>query len=261
MQKKYSLALWWWAAIWFAHIWVIKYIEERNIEINEVSWTSMWSIIASFYALWKTSKEMQEFAKSINFLKLIDLDFKQWLLKWKKICIKLQEIFWEMEIQDLPIKLKIVATNIETWEKIIFEKWNIIDAIRASISIPSIFIPHKIWKFYFIDGWILNNLPIEILDWNDVIAVSAIKKIKWPLKTTKKVFWFDINTWFFNLNFQILQRSLLLMMKQNEQKSLNTPNKSIIFISPDYWNIEPYNFNRLDELIIIGYDGIKKVMG
>ena len=58
MKKIYSLALWWWAAIWFVHIWVIKYIEENDIEVTEISWTSMWAIVASFYAIWKTSEFM-----------------------------------------------------------------------------------------------------------------------------------------------------------------------------------------------------------
>jgi hypothetical protein len=41
------------------------------------------------------------------------------------------------------------------------------------------------------------------------------------------------------------------MMRQNEEKSLKTPNKEIIFISPDYLDIEPYNFNKVDELVDI----------
>ena len=113
MKKEYSLALWWWAARWFAHIWVIKYLEENNICINEISGTSIWAIIWWLYALWKTSKEIEEFAKSINYFKLIDLDFKLGLFKGKNVYEKLKEIFLNKKIEDLDISLKIVATNIE----------------------------------------------------------------------------------------------------------------------------------------------------
>jgi len=70
MNKNYALALWWWAARWLAHIGILQYIEEKNIEINEISWTSMWAVVAWFYAIWKSVEEMKEFAKSINYLSM-----------------------------------------------------------------------------------------------------------------------------------------------------------------------------------------------
>ena len=80
VKTQYWLALWWWSALWLSHIWVIKYLEENYIIIKEVSGTSMWAIIASFYAAGKSSEYMIDFAKSINFLKFIDFDLKNWLI-------------------------------------------------------------------------------------------------------------------------------------------------------------------------------------
>lgn len=117
MNKKYSLALGWWSALWLSHIWVIKYIEEKNIQIDEIAWTSMWSVVASFYAIWINSNDMKTFAKNVNYLKLIDIDLKEWLLKWNKIYKKLYEVFGDKKIEDTKIKLKIIATNIDNWEK------------------------------------------------------------------------------------------------------------------------------------------------
>lgn len=253
MKKKYSLALWWGWAIWFLHIWVIKSLEEKKIKIKEVSWTSMWAIVASFYAMWKSSQEMEVFVKNINFLKLLDFDLKNWLLKWKKIFKLLESAFWNTLIEDLKIKLKIVATNIETWEKKVFKKWKIIDAVRASISIPWIFIPHQVNDNYYVDGGVLNNLPIEVLDWKDVIAVSASKSIDWTLKRKRNIMWFDFKIWFFNMNFQILQRSFLLMMKNNEEVSINLKSKNVVLINPDTWDYDFYSFNKINELIEKGY--------
>lgn len=260
MKRKYSLALGWWAAIWLLHIWVIRYIEENNIEINEISWTSMWAIIAAFYALGKTSQDMEKFAEDIKFIKMIDFDLMSWLLKWNKITKSLKEVFWDILIENLNIKLKIIATNIESWEKKIFTKGKIIDAIRASISLPWIFKPHKIWEYSYVDWWILNNLPVEVLEWKSIIAVSALKKISWPLKRTKKVLWMNMNTWFFSMNFQILQRSLLYMMKENEKTSLKSTWKDIIFIHPHTPWIEPYDFDKVKQLIKIWYEESKKII-
>ncbi len=249
VKIQYWLALWWWSALWLSHIWIIKFLEENYIIINEVSGTSMWAIIASFYAVWKSSDDMLEFAKSINFLKLIDFDFRNWLIKWDKIYKKLEEVFWDTKIEDLNIKLKIVATNIETGEKTVFEKWKIIDAIRASISLPGIFKPQKIWTNTYIDWWIICNLPVEVLDSNNVIAVSVIKDVKSKLKTKRKILGHNFDVWFLNLNYQVLQRAFLLMMKTNEQISINTQWKNVTLVKPDLWKMDFLSFDKLDELV------------
>lgn len=260
MKKQYSLALWWWAAIGLVHIWVIKYLEEKEVSVTEVSGTSMGAIIASFYAMWKSSSFIKKFAEEINFLKLLDFDLSNWLLKWDKICKVLKKVYWDTKIEDLDIKLKIVAANIETWEKKVFEKWSILDAVRASISLPGIFKPCKIWKNYYVDGGILNNLPVEVLDGKNIIAVSAIKEMTWELTRKRSILWFKMNVWFFNINFQILQRSLLLMMKQNEISSIETYWKNIILIKPDTKRVEVYSFDKLNLLVSRWYKESCKIL-
>jgi len=260
MQKSYSLALWWWAARSIAQVWVIKYIEEKKIDIVEVSGTSMWAVVAAFLAIWKTSYEMNEFVKSTNFLKLIDFDLKKWLLKWKKIIKRLEIVFWNMKIEDTKIKLKIVARNLDTWDKKVFEKWNIIDAIRASISLPWIFISHKIWENRYIDWGMLNNLPIEILDWKDIIAISTLKKINTPLRIKKKILWFSFNSCFLNINCNIFKRDVSLMIRQNEDNSINTLWKKVLIIYPEYKWLNFYNFNKVKDMILSGYSEAKIII-
>ena len=178
MKKQYWLALGWWAARWLAHLWVIKYLEEQNIRVKEISGTSMWAVVAAMFAIWKTSSEMIDFAKSINYITMWDPDFKTGLLKWKKIEKKLKEVFGDKRIEDLEIPLRIVATNLETSESRVFKEWKIVDALRASISLPGIFIHKHIEGHDYVDGWIMMNLPIEALGKKNVIAVSALK-INW----------------------------------------------------------------------------------
>lgn len=258
MKEKYSLALWWGAARWFAHIWVIQYIEENDIGIEEISWTSMWAIVASLYAIWKTSEEMIEISKAINYIKLIDVSLKEGLLKGDKIYKKLHSIFWEILIEELNIPLKIIATSIYNWERKVFESWKIIDAIRASISLPGIFKPHSIEGELYMDGGIVNNLPIECLNGKNIIAVSALKKVNEDLQSKRKILWVDFNVWFFKLNFQILQRTLIFMMKQNEDRSLQAQGKNIILIEPEYGELDFNSFNKVDELVGVWYREAEK---
>lgn len=258
MKKKYSLAFWWWASRGFAHIWVLKYLEEEKIEIIELSWTSMWAIVASLMAIWKTSDDIINIAKSINFKKLVDLDFSYWLIKWKKIYKKLEEIFKDIKIEDLDIPLKIIATDIETWKEKVFSSWRIVDAIRASISLPWIIVPYKLEDSYYVDWWVVNNLPVNVLDWENIIWVSALKTIEWPLILKKKFLCFEFKAWFFDYNYQVLHRSILLMMRQNEEKAIKNTRKKWIIIRPDFWDLDYQHFNKIEEFINIWYEEAKK---
>lgn len=257
-EKIYWLALWWWAARWFVHIWVIKFLEEKNIKIWEIVWTSMWAIIWALYASWKNYEEIFEFCETLKkYKKFIDIDLKYWLVKWEKFRKKLFEYFWEKKIEELPIKLKIIATNIETWEIEIFDKGNIVDAIRASISIPWVFKPHKIWKNFFVDGMVVKNLPVDELTLENKIAVSAIKIPNWPLKTKKKILWFEVNKWFFNLNYQILTRTFINLISVNEQKSIELSSWNIQVLKFDFGELDFLSFSELEKFVKLGYKEAK----
>lgn len=260
MKKQYGLALGWWAARWLAHIWVYKFLEENNIKVSEVSWTSMWAIIAAMIAIWKSNIDMIFFAKEINYLKLWDLDLKSWLLKWNKVEKKLSEIFWNMDIKDTKIPLKIVATNIETSETMIFTKWRIVDALRASISLPWIFIPKEIDGYLYVDGWIMMNLPIEVLSSKNIIASSALKINEWKIIKQKSFLWITFKTGFWKNNFEILKRSVISMMKVNEEISLNIKAKNIDLIRPDFWDLDIIDFNKVPEFVELGYKETKNVL-
>jgi predicted acylesterase/phospholipase RssA len=256
-NKEYSLALGWWAARGFIHIWVLKYLEERNIEIKEISGTSMWAIIGSLYAVWKTLDEIIQIASDINYLKLIDFDFKHGFLKWDKVQKLLDSIFWDIKIEELEIKLHIVATCIETWDREVFTSWRVSDAVRASLSLPGIFKPKQIGDNSYIDGWITTNLPIDVLKWKHIIWVSALKKLTWELSTKRKILWININKWFFNLNYQIIHRTILSMMKQNEERSLENVKWDFILIAPNFGKLDYYNFKQIEAFADIWYEETK----
>lgn len=256
-MKEYWLALWWWAARWLAHIWVIKYLEEKDLKINEVSGTSMWAIIAAMCAIWKTNVDMILFANDISYLKLWDFDFKKWLLKWKKIESKLEEIFWDTKIEDTKITLKIVATNLDLSETVVFTKWRIVDALRASISLPGIFMPKEIDWVDYVDWGIMMNLPIEVLESENVIASSALKINTWKVVKTKNFLWLEFKTWIWKNSYETLKRSIIAMMKVNEELSLKIPWKNIELIRPDFWNLDIIDFDKVDEFVELWYNEAK----
>ncbi|EKE29776.1 MAG: Phospholipase, patatin family [uncultured bacterium (gcode 4)] len=251
-HKDFWLALGWWAARWLAHIWIIKFLEENDLRPSEISWTSMGSIIWALYAFWKTSDEMREIVSQINFLKLIDFNMRRWLIAWNKIKKYLIGIFWDIRIEELKIPIKIISTDISSWEKMIFDSWNLVDAIRSSISIPWIIMPYALWNKEFVDGWLINNLPIEVLAEKNILAVSVLRDISRPLKSKLKFMGFEMKHNVFWMNYQILQKAIDIMMKQNEDRSLHSW-KNVILLHPNFPWIDYYEFNKYDEIINIWY--------
>lgn len=255
MSKKYALALWGGASRGIAHIWVLQYIEEQNIEICEIAGTSMWAIIWAAYALWKTSQEMKEFIAWINFLKLIDINLKDSIVSGNKVYKKLHELYGESCIEDAKIPLKIVATHFYTWEKKVFTSGKIIDAVRASISLPSIFKPFEIWEEKFIDGWLKSNLPVLELVSNDIIAVSVVRERNNP-KTHRKILSLNFKKWFLGNTYETLKKTISIIMANNEDLSLQIARyewKHIVLLTPNVSKYEYFDFMKYNEIIEKGY--------
>ncbi len=259
MSKKYSLALGGGSAKWLVHIWVLQYLEEQNIEVTEIAGTSMGSIIGSAYALGIPLKKIEAFAKSTSIWKMVDIDLKLGFLKGKKAYKFFETIYGDKTFEDTKIPLKITATNLETGELEVFTSGKIIDAVRASISLPGIFKPHTIDGHFFIDGGVTCNLPVDLLSGKNKIAVSAIGSGHEKLETKKKnIFGFEVHRSFFSINYQILYRSITILMAQNEIMSIKKSGENIQVLQPKFWKLNFVDFDKVDKFKKLGYDTAKE---
>lgn len=258
----YWLALWWGSARWIAHIWVLKYLKEKNINITEISWTSMWALIWGLFAMWKDYEEIENILKTIDFKKLIDLNLKDAIVSGNKIYNKLFEIYWDITFEELKIPFSVVATDFKTWEKIVFKSWKLIDALRASISLPWIFKPYEINHTKYIDWWLKSNLPVLELSKKNIIAVSVIS---WEIehKTHREFLNFKIQKWFLWNTYDTIKKTIWIMMKTNEDLNIllaKNLEKNVILIAPALAKYEYFDFYKIDEILKIGYLEAKKIL-
>lgn len=179
MKRDIALVLSSGGARGFAHIGVIKVLEQNGYRIRSVAGTSMGALVGGIYATGQLS-QFEEWVSALDIrevLRLTDLTVSnKGLVKGKKIIDKMKEIVPDRNIEDLPIPFCAVATDIINGTETAFTCGKLFDAIRASISIPTVFQPFKIGSNYFVDGGVVNPVPINRVKRhkNDLLVVVAV---------------------------------------------------------------------------------------
>jgi len=180
-----GLALGTGAARGFAHIGVIRILEQAGIGIDVVAGSSMGSLIGAAWAVGKSADEMEEIALRIKgkraFLKLLDPVFPgAGLIRGRRVYNFLESIVDGLTFADTLIPLKIVASDLNTLEEVVFEQGKLIDAIRASISIPGVFRPVTQNSHTLIDGGLTDPVPVQVLARAGVSKIIAVNTIPTP---------------------------------------------------------------------------------
>jgi len=162
----------------YAHIGVIEELLDQGYEIKSISGSSMGALIGALYACGKLEayKEWVLGLDLIDVVKLVDFSFTgTGMIQGDKVFAVIEEMIGDVMIEDLSITFTAVATALIKQKEVWIQKGSLVDAIRASIAIPTVFTPKKIGDRYLIDGGVLNPLPIAptVSDDTDItIAVS-----------------------------------------------------------------------------------------
>lgn len=177
-RKTISLVLGSGGARGLAHIGVIRVLERQGWKIGAIAGSSMGALIGGFYAAGKLDdyaewvQELTEF----NVLRYLDIAWGgAGMLKGQMLMETLQEFVGSHRIEDLPIPLTIVASDVLARKEVWLNRGDLFNAIRASIAVPTVFTPHTIKGRPLLDGGVLNPVPIAptLQDSTDaIIAVS-----------------------------------------------------------------------------------------
>jgi NTE family protein len=183
-NKTVSLALGSGGARGYAHIGVIETIEKKGYEIKSIAGSSMGALIGGLYAVGKL-EEYKQWVLNLDYYdiyKLLGISLVDGgLVDAEKVFDKIKTFIGDVLIEELPIQYKAVATELNTQEIVVFEKGKLIDAIRASIAIPTIFIPVYKDDKILVDGGVLNPLPLNLISQDETdlkIAVNLDANIK-----------------------------------------------------------------------------------
>jgi len=147
----------------YAHIGVIEELQRHGYEIACISGASMGALIGGLHACGKL-RDYQDWVLGLDALDVAALLDFSWtrhgVINGKKVMKKLRELIGETPIEKLPIPYTAVATDLRRNREVWFQRGDLLDAIRASIAIPTFFTPVERNGMLLVDGGVLNPLPV-----------------------------------------------------------------------------------------------------
>lgn len=164
MKRKVALVLASGGARGLAHIGAIEELESRGYEITSLAGCSIGALIGGIYAAGKL-EEGKKWFLSLDKQKILSLgDFslsKNYLVKGDKTVNAFKEIVPDCQMEDLPIPVSLVASDVIHNKEVVIETGSLFDAVRASVSIPLFFRPVQKDDMLLVDGGILNACPLN----------------------------------------------------------------------------------------------------
>jgi len=150
----------------FAYIGAIEVLQKRGYRITSVAGSSAGALVGGIFAAGGLTP-FKEWLYGLDPVQVVSLmDFapsRNSLVKGDKVIRAIKERVPDVRIEDLPIPFAAVATDLFTGEEVIFREGPLFTAIRASISIPSMFRPVKWHGHTLVDGGLVNTFPLDLV--------------------------------------------------------------------------------------------------
>jgi len=162
-QAKVGLALGSGSARGWAHIGVIRALAEAGIRVDYVAGTSIGALVGAVYASGEIDT-LEEVVLQLDWKQIVyffDVILpKSGLIDGKKVSIFIGNNIKKISIEDLPFRA--VSTDLNTGDEVAIRDGDIIEAVRASISVPGIFTPVKKKGTILVDGGLVNPVPVSV---------------------------------------------------------------------------------------------------
>jgi len=166
-MKKVGLALSSGGAKGIAHIGVLAVLEREGIPVDFIAGTSMGALIGAFYAAGRTAKEIEEVIVGVNRKQMRSFfDFTlsgQGIIRGQRVIEWLKYSINNADFSDLRIPLACVAADIHSGEKVVIEDGPVAEGVRASISIPVLYMPFSWRGRHLVDGGLVDPVPVDVV--------------------------------------------------------------------------------------------------
>jgi len=171
------------AAKGFSHIGVIQVLEENGIEVDVVAGVSIGAYIGAIWNHGFDGQELEKLAREMerrwSFWSLIDPVFwpRRGFLRGVALRKRLMRSIGTARFADLPRPMRVVAGNLGTLSRTVFATGEVAAAVHASFAVPGICVPVTIDGESYIDGGIVDPVPVDILRELGVARVIAVNAL------------------------------------------------------------------------------------
>lgn len=222
-----------------SHIGVIKALEETGLQFSRISGTSAGAIVGALYAHGYTPKEIYDIVQRVSLLKSVRPAWA-WtgLLKMNGLRDFLKQYLPENDFSQLKKPLTLTAVDMRTGEVKRFSEGPLVPAIMASCSIPAVFEPLPMNGSLFVDGGLLDNLPVKpILNQCEFVVGSHCNVVSNTFDPT-------------NIRM-VIERSLLMAIGANTLVSKQMCD--VVIEPPGLDKYSAFDLGKAREIFDIGY--------
>lgn len=279
-RPKIGLALGGGGAKGFAHIGVLKVLEENRVPVDYIAGTSMGAIIAGLYATGMTPDQIEAELVKLDWWDLLDDQTERPLLSYRR---KLEDGRYLLDLElgigksglrmpnataagqkfnnlmqfltlnaetlrlkhfdQLPIPFRAICTDLKTGEAVVLDHGNLGTAMRASMAVPGVFTPVEWEGRLLVDGGIVNNIPVDVVRGMGADIVIAVDLgAKDVLATSESL----------DSLGGILAQTYQLMRRPGQDAQMKNADVAIL---PDTSKFSSGEFHKVGEIIPLGRTG------
>ncbi len=276
-RKTLGLALSGGGSRGIAHIGVLKALEDKGVPIDYIVGTSMGAIIGGLYSAGYSSTDLEKLIKNLSWSDLtalqeinkrqnlfleqkrvrdrasLTLQFDGLNLVIPKSLSAAQELTQTLDklalsapyhhkksFDELPVSFRAVATDLVSGKREVLSRGSLSAAMRASASVPLLFLPVDIEGKQLVDGGLVSNIAIDVLDEQSPDACVAVNTLGVLYQQKSDV----------DLPWKVADQIMGIMMQEQNQEQLR---KAQVVIKPNIGNRESSDFRNLSPLIAAGY--------
>ncbi len=169
-----------------AHIGVIQVLEENGIEIDCITGSSMGAYVGAVWAYGLDGAKIEKLARELEgrwgLLRVLDpsLPPRRGFLHTRRTAARLRRSIGSAHFSELIRPLRILATHLDSLERVVFSSGEVASAVEASIAIPGVCVPVTLDGETYIDGGIADPLPVDVLAEMGIERIIAVNVIPPP---------------------------------------------------------------------------------
>jgi NTE family protein len=231
----------------FAHIGVLKALDQAGLKPEVIVGTSAGSLVGAFYAAGFTPWQIEEVALRIREVDVADFSSasKRGMLAGDALWRVVNDYLKGARIESFKTRYAAVTTDLKTGELQVLRQGPVADAVRASCSIPGVFVPREMGGRELVDGGLVSPLPVKVTRQMGCDLVLAVDVATRPRRSD-----------FSGLYEVILQSFEIMGRALADQEGAGAD----VIVRPDTGQYASSDFNVRKEMIQAGYEAMQRQM-